>query len=47
MKTRLTTLLLLCLTAVVTASAKEVPQLVNVMSHESMLLNGKWHYIVA
>jgi len=46
MKTRLTTLLLLCLTAVVTASAKEVPQLVNVMSHESMLLNGKWHYIV-
>ena len=28
------------------SSAQEVPQLGNVMSHETMLLNGKWHYIV-
>ena len=40
----LLTLLLSLMT--IAASAQEVPQLGNVMSRETMLLNGKWHYIV-
>ena len=40
----LLTLLLSLLT--LSVSAQEVPQLGNVMSRETMLLNGKWHYIV-
>ena len=37
--------LLLCLVTL-SVGAQEVPQLGNVMSRETMLLNGKWHYIV-
>lgn len=40
----LLTLLLSLMT--LSVSAQEVPQLGNVMCHETMLLNGKWHYIV-
>ena len=42
---RLFILLFLCsLTAVM--GAVEVPQVTNVLSRESMSLNGQWHYIV-
>lgn len=37
--------LLLCLVPL-SVGAQEVPQLGNVMSHETMSLNGDWHYIV-
>ena len=37
--------LLLCLLTVPVV-ANEVPQVTNVMSRETMLLNGQWHYIV-
>ena len=40
----LLTLLLSLMT--LSVGAQEVPQLGNVMSRETMLLNGKWHYIV-
>lgn len=40
----LLTLLLSLMT--LSVGAQEVPQLGNVMCHETMLLNGKWHYIV-
>jgi beta-glucuronidase len=45
MKTRLISLL--CAAAfALTIQAKEVPLLGNVMSHETMSLNGEWNYIV-
>ena len=44
MKTILSTMLLLG--AVITAGAKEVPQVMNVMGRQTMSLNGAWNYIV-
>ena len=39
-------LTLLALVLAAPAIANEVPQITNVMSRETMSLNGKWHYIV-
>ena len=36
----------LAMMLVTPAFANEVPQITNVLSHETMSLNGKWHYIV-
>ena len=44
MKIILSTMLLLG--AVITAGAKEVPQVMNVMGRQTMSLNGAWNYIV-
>lgn len=37
---------MLLLGAVITAGAKEVPQVMNVMGRQTMSLNGAWNYIV-
>ncbi|MBP3211996.1 MAG: beta-glucuronidase [Prevotella sp.] len=43
---RITTMLLLLMTAITASLAQQVPQVGNILGRQTTSLNGKWHYIV-